>query len=164
MKLDAAIPTSPLVYNDGNIRPEWRAFFNSLWIRTGGSLGISNDTSGLEAQLAAETAARQQADINLGATISRGDVGLTAGLQQEAQARQSADALLVPQAQLCTMWSQCNLTFLPTSDPGHGMPWLNGGVVTVGTPPGTVSALLLEDTSGDWMLETGGAGNDWQWG
>lgn len=174
-QLGATIPTSPLVYDDGNIRPEWRAFFTGIWMRTGGAIGISSDTSGLEAQLNAEEAARKQGDVTLGAEIqqetaarSSADATETAARQSadsaETTARKAADALLVPIAQQCTLWSQCNFTFLPTSDPGHGMPWLNGNVVTVGTSPGTVSALLLEDASGDWMLETGGAGNDWQWG
>lgn len=155
MKLGATIPTSPLVYADGNIRPEWRAFFNGLWLRTGGAVGMSSDTSVLEAELAAETAARKQGDSQLGQAISQGDTGLTRLVQQEAQARQDADALLVPIAQQCTLWSQCNLTFLPTSDPGHGQPWLNGGVVTVGTPPAAMVGIGLEDATGDWTLPDG---------
>lgn len=181
-RLDAAIPTSPLVDAGGNIRPEWRAFFTSLWIRTGGALGQATDTAALEAQLAAEEAARVQADTNLGTALTQETQARQQGDNNEAQARQSSDdyiirllqletqarqvddTTLVPKSQLCSLWAACDLSFLPTADPGLGQPWLNGGVVTVGTSPGTISALLLEDASGDWMLETGGAGNDWQWG
>lgn len=178
MKLDAAIPTSPLVFADGNIRPEWRAFFNSLWIRTGGSLGQSSD--GWQVPLAAEAAVRQQQDIALGNALTQETVArqtadtneartrdaadryLTYSLEQETQARQTADAALVPKAQLCTLWAACDLTFLPTSDPGHGMPWLNGAVVTVGAA--TVGYITMEDGSGNWTLETTGTAADWNWG
>lgn len=172
-RLDAAIPTSPLVDAGGNIRPEWRAFFTSLWLRTGGAIGQAIDTATLEAQLAAEEAARQQGDANLGAALTNetqartqadtnetqlretADYTLFLQLQQEAGARQSGDASAVPKSQLCSLWAACDLSFLPVSDPGHGNPWLNGNVLTVGTPPAAMVGIGLEDATGDWTLEDG---------
>jgi hypothetical protein len=39
--LHGPIPTSPLVVDapDGNVRTEWRRFFDMLWNRTGGPTG-----------------------------------------------------------------------------------------------------------------------------
>src|SRR5215831_18909767 len=146
--LNAGIPTSPLTDADGWIRPEWRAFFNALYLRTGGAVGQSTDTSAIEAQIAAETAARQTADTGLATGITneaglrtQADIELEHQIQASVQAStagwQTADANMVPKSQLCSLWSQCNLGFLPTADPGHGQPWLNGGVLTVGVPTGT---------------------------
>jgi hypothetical protein len=73
-----------------------------------------------------------------------------AGIAAETAARIAADLLLVPLAQLCSLWAQCNLNFLPTADPGHGMPWLDGTTLTVGSPP---TGIGLEDASGHWGLE-----------
>lgn len=166
-RLDAAIPTSPLVDGGGNIRPEWRAFFTSLWIRTGGALGQSSDTAALEAQLAAEETARVQADTNLGTALvtetqarTQGDNNSSSSIAAETRARvagdnalAATDATLVPKSQLCSLWAACDLSFLPVADPGHGMPWLNGGVVTVGTPPTALVGVGLEDSTGDWTEE-----------
>lgn len=178
-RLDAAIPTSPLVDAGGNIRPEWRAFFTSLWLRTGGAIGQAIDTATLEAQLAAEEAARIQADTSLGNALSQetvarqqadtnetqlretADYTLYLQLQQESTARQSGDASAVPKSQLCSLWAACNLSFLPTSDPGHGNPWLNGTTLTVGTPSGAMVGIELESAAADWTLEDGTA--SWLW-
>lgn len=167
-RLDAAIPTSPLVDAGGNIRPEWRAFFTSLWIRTGGSLGQSSDTTALEAQLAAEETARIQADTNLGTALNTETQARTQGdninanaIVSEQQVRLAVDATLVPRTQLCSLWAACNLNFLPTADPGLGQPWLNGTVLTVGTPSGAMVGIELENATADWTTEDGTA--SWIW-
>ncbi|HEY2417585.1 MAG TPA: hypothetical protein VGH84_06670 [Steroidobacteraceae bacterium] len=136
---------------------------------------ISGDAS-LGSDIVAERGARQSADgaLNTGlsneaATRNAVDGSLTARLDTnagtiaaETSARIAADALLVPLAQLCTLWASCNLGFLPTSDPGGNKPWLNAGVVTVGAPVGTVFYLGLEDASGHWELQDGTGG--WVYG
>lgn len=170
----AAFPSGPLVDSDtGNLSAAWRGFFQSLYARTGGSNGVSSDTSALEAELEAERqaringdaalvggldaerTARQQADSDEVRARQAGDLG-------EAIARQAADALLVPIAQLCTMWAGCNLAFLPTTDPGSGKPWLDGHYLAVGTSPGAVVDIGLEDGTGFWNLENGSG--EWLWG
>lgn len=170
----AAFPSGPLVDSDtGNLSAAWRGFFQSLYARTGGSNGVSSDTSALEAELeaerlariagdaalagglAAERTARQNADDAEARARQAGDLG-------EAIARQAADALLVPIAQLCTMWAACNLSFLPTTDPGSGKPWNDGGHLAVGTPAIAVVDIGLEDGTGRWGLEDGTGA--WLWG
>jgi hypothetical protein len=169
----AAFPSASLIDESGNLTPAWRGFFQSLYARTGGSNGVSSDTSALEAELEAERqariaadealtggleaeqTARQQADSDEAHARQAGDLG-------EAIARQAADALLVPIAQLCTMWAGCNLAFLPTTDPGGGKPWNDGGHLAVGTPAIAVVGVGLEDGTGRWGLEDGTGA--WQWG
>lgn len=177
-RLNSVIPTSPLVDEQGAIRPEWRSFFTGLWMRTGGSVGQSTDT--LEQELAAETAARQQADAGLGSALQQevlarqdgdrteakdranADAALSLALQRETQARSSTDTTLVPKAQLCSLWAACDLSFLPTADPGHGQPWLDGGRITIGSA--ATSFIPLEDGAGFWTLESGGVAANWSWG
>ena len=177
-RLNSVIPTSPLVDEQGAIRPEWRSFFTGLWMRTGGSVGQSTDT--LEQELAAETAARQQGDAGLGSALQQevlarqagdnteaasranADAALSLALQRETQLRSSTDTTLVPKAQLCSLWAACDLSFLPTSDPGHGMPWLNDNVLCVGTSTATTAKITVEGGGGFyWTLESAG---DWLWG
>lgn len=177
--LNSAVPTSPLVDEMRNLRPEWRSFFTGLWLRTGGAIGISNDSFATEAELTAETAARQQGDTGLGNALDneaqirhaadtqeaqarqQADIGLTNSLRQETTARQTADALLVPKTQLCTLWAACDLSFLPLSDPGLGKPWLDGAHIAVGTPAGAMVGIGLEDATGDWTLQDGSG--HWIW-
>jgi hypothetical protein len=180
VNLSAAVPTSPIVNEAGELRPEWRQFFIALQLRTGGNVGQSSDTSALQEQITAETAARTAADTALTTGLTNeantrasedhklslriqsiSNVGVV-GLQNEIAARQAADALLVPKAQLCSLWAACNLAFLPTSDPGLGKPWLNAGVMTVGAATGTYD-LALEDGTGRWTIEDP-ATFDWLWG
>jgi hypothetical protein len=169
----AAFPSGPLTDANGNLSPAWRGFFQSLYARTGNANGISSDTSALEAELeaerqarinadqaladglAAERTARQQADTDEARLRQQGDTN-------ERVARQAADALLVPIAQLCTMWAQCNLGFLPTADPGGNKPWNDGGHIAVGTPAIAVVDIGLEDGTGRWGLENGTGA--WLWG
>ena len=169
----AAFPSASLIDESGNLTPAWRGFFQSLYARTGGSNGISSDTSQLEAELEAERqariaadealtggleaeiAARQAADAAEARARQAGDLG-------EAIARQAADALLVPIAQLCSLWAGCNLAFLPTTDPGGGKPWNDGGHIAVGTPAIAVVDIGLEDGTGRWGLEDGTGA--WLWG
>jgi hypothetical protein len=80
----------------------------------------------------------------------------------ETAARIAADLLLVPIAQLCSMWAACDLTFLPTTDPGLGRPWLDGNHIAVGTPVGVMIDIGLEDGSGTWLLEDGSG--SWEFG
>jgi hypothetical protein len=184
--LAAAIPNSPLVEaGTGNVTVAWRAWLLVLQRRTGGTVGT--DAAGnaafiaiergariaadqalqraleLEAEAriaadAAEEAARAAADAWLVTYVH----GSAAGLQIEIDARKAADLLLVPIAQLCSMWAGCDLSFLPTSDPGSGRPWLNGTHLVVGTDPTVTNAIGLEDGSGQWLLEDGSGA--WIWG
>ena len=169
----AAFPSAQLVDANGGLTPAWRGFFQSLYARTGGSNGVSSDTSALEAELeaerqariagdqaaanglAAERTARQNADTNE-ATARHNEV------LSEASARKAADALLVPKSQLCSLWAACDLSFLPTTDPGGGKPWLDGSHIVVGTPTVAVVGVGLEDGTGRWGLQDGTGA--WQWG
>ena len=169
----AAFPSATLTDASGNITPAWRGFFQSLYARTGGSNGISSDTSALEAELeaerlariagdqaaasglAAERAARQQADTGEAQARQNADTA-------EKNARIAADALLVPIAQLCSQWAACNLSFLPVTDPGLGKPWNDSGHLAVGTPAIAVVDIGLEAGTGRWGLEDGTGA--WLWG
>jgi hypothetical protein len=181
---DVGVPTSPLVAPDGTLRPEWRSFFTSLYLRTGGSQGQETDTAHLQAQLVAEAATRAAADVALGTGINneaalrsagdlatqqaavalvadeavarvQGDQTVSRTVYNETQARIAADALLVPRAELCSLWAGCDLSFLPTADPGAGKPWLDGIHVAVGTAAGSMTGIGLEDASGAWAREDG---------
>jgi hypothetical protein len=181
---DVGVPTSPLVAPDGTLRPEWRAFFTSLYLRTGGSQGQETDTAHLQAQIDAEEAARAAADVALRAGIDtesalraagdltnrqdavnlvadeamarvQGDQAVSRSVYNETQARIAADALLVPRAELCTMWAACDLSFLPTADPGGNRPWLDGHHIVVGTAAGSLVGIGLEDATGAWGREDG---------
>ena len=181
---DVGMPTSPLVDAGGNVRPEWRAYFNSLYLRTGGARGQETDTANLQSQIDAEEAARIAADTTLRAGIDdeaalrvagdlannqvavqlvadeaiarvNGDQAVARNIYTETQARIAADASYVPIAQLCTLWAGCNLSFLPTTDPGGGKPWLDGTRISVGTMPGAMVGIGLEDGTGDWLLQDG---------
>jgi hypothetical protein len=179
--LNTGVPSAPLVDPvSGQVTPAWRAFLIALYQRTGGAVGQSSDTSELEAQLAAETAARSTADTGLAtglaseaATRAAADTALDTAVTREATlraradsneatARQNADALLVPIAQLCSMWAACDLSFLPTADPGSGMPWLDGTHIAVGTSATAVVGIGKEDGTGRWGLEDGTGA--WTWG
>ena len=167
---DATVPTGPLIDRSTlDLTPAWRAFLTALWARTGGAQGTPS--GGWQQPLQLEATVRAQADQQLGAALavevaarSDRDTELSALIGSEVLNRQAADALLVPQSQLCSMWAACDLSFLPHADPGHGMPWLSDNVVCVGTSTSVTSGILLEDGTGDWTLEFGGAGNDWAWG
>jgi hypothetical protein len=179
--LNTGVPSAPLVDPvSGQVTPAWRAFLLALYQRTGGAVGQSSDTSELEAQLAAETAARSTADTGLAtglaseaATRAAADTTLNTAVTREATlraradsneatARQNADALLVLISELCSRWAACDLSFLPTTDPGLGKPWLDGIHIAVGTSAGATVAIGLEDGSGQWSTEplTG----SWIWG
>jgi hypothetical protein len=179
-------PTSSSITDEaGNLTPVWRAYFERLYIRTGGAEPPPVDTASLVTALAAERIARIAADNALQAALTiettqriaadnaetaariAGDNALTQALDTERAARIASDALLVPIAQLCSMWAQCNLLFLPPSDPGSGRPWLDPafpapGHIAVGTSSAAVVGMLLEDASGDWEIEAGTG--HWIWG
>ncbi|HEY2617784.1 MAG TPA: hypothetical protein VGI78_10635 [Acetobacteraceae bacterium] len=105
----------------------------------------------LAGALGNEIEARAYADMDLQNQLGGLSGDSQAALNAEIAARKAADLLLVPIAQLCSLWAQCNLAFLPTADPGHGLPWLNNTVLTVGGVASTV--LGLEDATGGWSLE-----------
>jgi hypothetical protein len=100
VSLIAGLPNSPLVDANGQIMPEWRAFLQNLWARTGGTIGISSDTTTLKGELAAETAARVNGDAALQASLNTeagartgGDAANAAAVANEAAIRGRADAL-----------------------------------------------------------------------
>lgn len=158
---DATVPSGPLIDRGTlDLTPAWRAFLTALWARTGGAQGTAS--GGWEQPLAAETEARVQGDAALGQALGTEtmlremrDNGLASQIVTEADARAAADALLVPLAQLCSLWAACDLSFLPTADPGLGKPWLDGNHIAIGLAPGTTVGIGLEDASGRWGLEDG---------
>lgn len=184
--LAAAIPNSPLVEpGTASVTVAWRAWFTILQRRTGGTVGtdaadnaaliaaekdarIAADQA-LQAAITAEAVARAAADAAEEAARAAADAWLvaslqggTAGLQAEIARAKAAEALLLPIAALCSTWAQCNLSFLPTSDPGNGMPWLDGNHIAVGTPATAVVGIGLEDGTGRWLTEDGAGA--WIWG
>jgi hypothetical protein len=166
--LNAGIPTGPFVdVASGEVTPAWRAFLIALYHRTGGAVGQSSDTTGLQIAIAAERTARSAADqaisdsLNNEAQIrAQADDVLSHHLSSETVNRVAADTMLVPKSQLCSLWAQCDLSFLPTADPGHGAPWLDGNHVAIGST-GLVN-ISLEDGTGDWSLEA--LTGHWTWG
>jgi hypothetical protein len=184
--LNAGIPNAPLIDAGGNITIVWRQFLTTLWNRTGAAVGADSSNPTLTAALAAETRQRTAEDISLATGIANEtsraqtaesalqaglateaalraalSINANSGIDQERQQRIAADALLVPLAQLCALWAQCNLAFLPTTNPGHGLPWQLNGYVVLGIPP-PAPTLGLENASGDWLLENGT--DRWLWG
>lgn len=182
----AALPSGPMIDDSGEVTPAWRGFFQTLYSRTGGSggvvirsggggapIGIPGDIAAIEAGLIAEQQARTAGDAavyndlvtesaaRVQADTAEAQVRLSAD-QNEAFARQQADALLVPKAQLCTLWAGCDFSSLPTSDPGHGMPWVNAGLLAIGTSSTATNGIELEDGSGRFALEDGSG--IWLWG
>ena len=123
----AAFPSATLTDEAGNLTPAWRGFFQSLYARTGGSNGVSSDTSALEAELEAERQARIAADQALANGLAAEIAARQQGDANEAQARHSeilsetaarkaADALLVPVEPAPVGGVQ--FSFPPTTDPG----------------------------------------------
>lgn len=176
--LNVGVPTSPFLDpGTRDISTAWRAFLTSLYHRTGGGVGV--DVANLQAEIDHEEQVRADADLALTTAISNeaairqaadsaetearreGDAGLQTAINAEATARQRADNALVPRAQLCSMWANCDLSFLPTSDPGHGLPWLSGGVMMVGAGPADIR-ILLESEAAFWNLES--SGGEWLYG
>jgi hypothetical protein len=67
----AAFPAGPLVDpQTGEVTQPWFGLFQSLYVRTGGANGLSSNTSGLQANLAAEEAGRITADQALNDAIA----------------------------------------------------------------------------------------------
>lgn len=153
--------------------------------RTGGTVGISSGDNAalvaaeraariaadnaLQAAIAAEIAARAAADAAEAALRAQGDAALSRNdqhlairIEAEIKRATDAEALLVPIAQICSMWAGCDLSFLPTSDPGLGKPWLDGNHIAVGTPATATVGIGLEDGTGRWALEDGTGA--WIWG
>lgn len=171
--LNANLPSGPMMDPATGIpTPAWYAFFVALFNRTGGTQGTNLATAHgvLAAQITAEQAARVAADQTLTSelasearTRAAGDATLAQELTAEASTRALTDSTLLPRAQLCTQWSQCNLSaLLPTTDPGGGLPWNNNGVVTVGVAVGTGNYITAESGTGWWVTEGGLL--SWLWG
>lgn len=178
--LNATIPTpsAPLVDDAGNVTVPWRAYFLVLQRRTGGTVGVSSADQAKA--LAAEQAARIAGDNSLNLTINQeaatraaeddaeaaariaADNALSNALANEISRAMGAESLLVPLNQLCSLWAACDLSFLPTTDPGGGKPWLDGGHLAVGTPAIAIVGIGLEDGTGDWITEDGTG--RWIWG
>jgi hypothetical protein len=114
----------------------------------------------LAENLADEARARATEDLHQSAQADEIIILGQQAVAAEAAARKAADALLVPIAQLCSMWAQCNFNFLPGSDPGHGQPWLLDGHLVVGQPPTPIGQ---ENGIDQWMLEAGTT-DQWLWG
>jgi len=146
----AIVPAGPLVGAGGEITPPWRSFLTALLARTGG-VGAQPpvDSTALFAAIAFERTAREQ-----------GDAALSGQIALEAAQRQSIDNILVPRAQLCTLWSECDLSFLPRTDPGSGQVWIDGTHLAIGSVSAVPQLMLLEDGSGDWLTEDG---SRWLW-
>jgi hypothetical protein len=183
----SGMPQAPFVDTQtGDIAVVWRQFLVSLYNRTGGAAGGNINDPTVARGLAAEIVVRQQGDAALNAQIeaeiaraeaaetglgqsvaaeanarANADYALSAAIAQEAADRQAADALLVPLAQLCVLWSQCNLLFLPTSNPGFGLPWQQDGFVVLGLPP-PAPAMGVEAGVDQWISESGT--DQWVWG
>jgi len=96
--LRAQFPSGPLIDETGEITPVWRAYFSQLYIRTGGAAGASSDTTQLQADLDAEEAARQAADLVLTTGLVAERTAREAADSAEAAARAQADAKLLPLA------------------------------------------------------------------
>jgi hypothetical protein len=96
--LRAQFPSGPMLDASGEIMPVWRAYFASLYVRTGGAAGASSDTTQLQADLDAEEVARQNADaaLTLGLVAERSAREIADSA--EAAARAAADAGLLPLA------------------------------------------------------------------
>ncbi len=104
--LRAQFPSGPLLDEaTGEVLPVWRAYFASLYARTGGAPGES--ASAVQGNLDAEIAARQAGDVVLsGAVVTeRGErqaadtaeaSARAAADTAEQTARTTADALLLP--------------------------------------------------------------------
>jgi hypothetical protein len=126
------------------------------------SLGAALDTE--RTVRAASDAAEQLARIAADADFASGGADTRTAIDAEAAARKAADtaeagaraaadALLVPLASLGALWMALNLSTLPSSDPGFGLPWLDGIHVAVGTSG--LYSLGLEDATGRWETEDG---------
>jgi hypothetical protein len=177
-------PSAPLVDELRNVTVPWRAYFLILQRRTGGTAGVS--TSDNAKALLLERTARINADQALQAAIDAADAAWQAAVDAEETARiagdaylntvfqgtnnllqaeivraTTAEALLVPIASLCTLWAGCDLSFLPTTDPGGSMPWLDGNHLAIGSGT-TLVDMGLEDGSGTWLLEDGSG--SWEFG
>jgi len=177
-------PSAPLVDEQRNITVPWRAYFLVMQRRSGGTAGVS--TSDNAQALLLERTARINADQALQAAIDAADAAWQAAVDAEEAARiagdqllntllagttnqlqaeiiraTQAEALLVPLDDLCWLWSQCDFSFLPTTDPGSGRAWNDAGHLAIGSGT-TLVDLGLEDASGTWLLED--ASGSWQFG
>jgi membrane protein involved in colicin uptake len=88
--LRAQFPSGPLLDEaTGEVLPVWRAYFASLYVRTGGAPGDS--ASGVQTNLDAEVAARQAGDVALSGAVVTERAERQAADTAEASARAAAD-------------------------------------------------------------------------
>jgi hypothetical protein len=150
----AAFPSGPPTDVDtGELTPQWRGFFQVLYIRTGGANGfsITDVGTGLEN----ETAARIAADNTL-----------TTNLAAETSARQAADAGLLPLAggTMSGALSTPQVTATTHATPA-GPTWTSGsGVPKAAAPSGSLysrtdgalgARLYVSGGGGTWHAVTG---------
>jgi hypothetical protein len=89
--LRAQFPSGPLLDEaTGEVLPVWRAYFASLYVRTGGAPGASAD--GVQTNLDAEVAARQAGDVALSGAVVTERSERQAADTAEANARAAADS------------------------------------------------------------------------
>lgn len=90
--LHAAFPSGPLINTtSGEMNPVWRAFFTALYVRTGGTVGASSDTSAISSDLASESTARSTADAALSNAIAAERTARENADIAEANTRSTAD-------------------------------------------------------------------------
>jgi hypothetical protein len=66
--LTAALPSGPFLEPSGDLSSSWRGFLMSLWVRTGGALGLSPAV--VQGNVEAEAVTRANADAALQANIN----------------------------------------------------------------------------------------------
>jgi hypothetical protein len=148
----AALPNAPFLDEAGYVVPVWRAFFQALYTRTGGSVGsvvppdltdtLSGETAAREAadttlqnNINAEASARAAADAALSTRITNETNARTAAVQVETAGRiagDNAEASARAAGDTAAHWASLDLSGLPTANPGSGKPWLSSGNIRVG--------------------------------
>ena len=148
--------SSQIVDADGNLTPVWRAYFERLYLRSGGSATPPYDITTLAAALAAEVTARTQGDASLQTQLNAeqsqrmgadsaeasvriaADTGLAQAIDTERTNRTAADALLLPRTGGAitgnlSVSGTVSFTGLPTSSTGlpAGSLWNNAGVLHI---------------------------------
>jgi hypothetical protein len=144
----AAFPTGPLLDPEtGQPTSAWRAFFTTLYDRTGSTEGVS-----VARAVGTEAAVRAQTDAAIAATAHAETVAVGDAVAREASARQAADAHLQATTLPLTggtlsgplVGTTGTFTTLQAGGPG-GPTWTAGTVVPTGT---AVTGSLYSRTTG----------------